>query len=514
MAVKTPTCLLTEHAQPKKAVCSQILTAECVESEVNFLASSQLKMREDEEEFPEPLPPLNEVEVLIERSPLRIRCCAKNCLDVEGTMTCSSCCAVRYCSPKCRKEHWKEHKTLCKEVKRSKEELVKLAEPLRSCQPQWSDHVIDMFQQDGRFDQQYENGVDINSAESKDYSQANSDFQSALRKCGEESCSELAFRLEAENCLNMMRLSYRGRLTEGVRTLILGSMIAGHMDQEALNYIRQGNYIYLFIMLPISSRYFVKRQTTTEALPYLHVEDQDIEAEFKLDEDECEFPMEQEEHVALCLLKLKRLQALLVERQNVSARWRTTLMGTHKRIGADSPLLKIASLTPVLLNLRGYLFGNLVQRIKRLSSGIELILKSIHEENEFVLPGILEPESIPPYDPYFVADEEAERLDWKLRTAAMAYESVGWVWCFQSPSRTEFLKHFLENGFVMDTSLKLYPTTRILMDFLNLKVDTLDKDRVTLDKGLFFVDIKQMTDIANWNMPMAANNRYNIEING
>ena len=223
--------------------------------------------------------------------------------------------------------------------------------------------------------------------------------------------------------------------------------------------------------------------------------------------------MEQEEHVALCLLKLKRLQALLVERQNVSARWRTTLMGTHKRIGADSPLLKIASLTPVLLNLKGYFFGNLVQRIKRLSSGIELILKSIHEENEFVLPGILEPESIPPYDPYFVADEEAERLDWKLRTAAMAYESVGWVWCFQSPSRTEFLKHFLENGFVMDTSLKLYPTTRILMDFLNLKVDTLDKDRVTLDKGLFFVDIKQMTDIANWNMPMAANNRYNIEIN-
>ena len=62
------------------------------------------------------------------------------------------------------------------------------------------------------------------------------------------------------------------------------------------------------------------RQTTSEALPYLHVEDQDIEAEFKLDADECKFPMEQDEHVALCLLKLKRMQALLVERQNVSAR--------------------------------------------------------------------------------------------------------------------------------------------------------------------------------------------------
>ena len=41
------------------------------------------------------------------------------------------------------------------------------------------------------------------------------------------------------------------------------------------------------------------------------------------------------------------------------------------------------------------------------------------------------------------------------------------------------------------------------MDFLNLNVDTLDKDRVTLDKGLFFVDTKQMTDITS----MKANNR-------
>ena len=45
------------------------------------------------------------------------------------------------------------------------------------------------------------------------------------------------------------------------------------------------------------------------------------------------------------------------------------------------------------------------------------------------------------------------------------------------------------------------------MDFLNLNVDTLDKDRVTLDKGLFFVDIKQTTDITNWNMSIMANNR-------
>ena len=133
--------------------------------------------------------------------------------------------------------------------------------------------------------------------------------------------------------------------------MLLGSMIAGHMDQEVLNYIRQVDFIHIFIMMPLIL--VLCPETDNIRSPYLHVEDQDIEAEFKLDADECKFPMEQDEHVALCLLKLKRLQALLVERQNINVRWRTALMGTHKRVGTDSPLLKFAKLTPVLLNLRG-----------------------------------------------------------------------------------------------------------------------------------------------------------------
>ena len=110
-----------------------------------------------------------------------------------------------------------------------------------------SDRVIDMFEQDGRFEQQPEHGVDIKSEESKEYCRVNGEFQDALGKCG----GELAFRLQAENWLNRMRLAYRGKLTEGIRTMVLGTMIAGHMDQEALNYIRQGDMIYIFIMLPL-----------------------------------------------------------------------------------------------------------------------------------------------------------------------------------------------------------------------------------------------------------------------
>ena len=141
-------------------------------------------------------------------------------------------------------------------------------------------------------------------------------------------------------------------------------------------------------------RYFVLRQTRAEALPYLHVEDQDIEAEFDLEGQECLFPMEMDELIAISLLKLKKLQRLLVDRDKMAVTWRTILMGTHRRAGADSPLLKIAGIGPVLEKVRGYLYGNLSNRIKLLTSGIEAILRSTHKMNPFVLPAILDPENI------------------------------------------------------------------------------------------------------------------------
>ena len=103
--------------------------------------------------------------------------------------------------------------------------------------------MIDMFQCDGGFDQQTGNWANINSQESIEYSGANDNFQFALEQCGTESKSELAFRLLAENSLNMMRLSYTGRPNEWRKTMILGAMVAGHMDQEALNFIRYLIYL-------------------------------------------------------------------------------------------------------------------------------------------------------------------------------------------------------------------------------------------------------------------------------
>ena len=216
------------------------------------------------------------------------------------------------------------------------------------------------------------------------------------------------------------------------------------------------------------------RQTRAEALPYLHVENQDIEAEFDLEGNECSFPMELDELLAIGLLKLKKLQALLVERQVATLHWRTLLMGTHMRTGADSPLLKIAGMVPVLENLRGHLYGNLSKRIKQLTAGIEAILRYIHEVNQFVLSGVLDPDTIPPYSDkaQHEDDEEESHLDNQLRVASVAYESVGWAWCFKSPSRRNFLRHFLETGAVMDTSLKSYPQIRVKMDFLDMSLDS------------------------------------------
>ena len=225
------------------------------------------------------------------------------------------------------------------------------------------------------------------------------------------------------------------------------------------------------------------RQTRAEALPYLYVENQDIEAEFDLEGNECLFPMEFDELVAISLLKLKKLQALLVERQKATARWKTLLMGTHMRAGAESPIRKIAGMTPVLEKMRGYLCGNLSKRIKKLTSGTEAILRFIHETNQFILPGILAPETIPPYssDGAFDMDEE----EMKKRDALVAYENVGWAWCFKSPSRRNFLRHFLENGAVIDTSLKSYPHIRIKMDFLDLSIDSMMNEHASVKTGLF-----------------------------
>ena len=177
--------------------------------------------REGNEEFPEPLPPVERTQLVIDQHPLRIRCCAKKCHQKEGTLTCSSCRAVRYCSVECRRHHWSQHKVHCIEVKKRKEELVRLAEPLGKGTKSLS----------------------ILKTVIESYLKANVRFQSALKQCGEESRSELAFRLQAENFLNMMRLSYTGRPNEWRKTMILGAMVAGHMDQEALNFIRYLIYL-------------------------------------------------------------------------------------------------------------------------------------------------------------------------------------------------------------------------------------------------------------------------------
>ena len=60
-------------------------------------------------------------------------------------------------------------------------------------------------------------------------------------------------------------------------------------------------------------------------------------------------------------------------------------------------------------------------------------------------------------------DEEQEKNE-----ALAAYENVGWAWCFKSPSRRDFLRHFVETGSVMDTSLFPY--------FLDLDMDSMKNE--------------------------------------
>ena len=65
-------------------------------------------------------------------------------------------------------------------------------------------------------------------------------------------------------------------------------------------------------------------------------------------------------------------------------------------------------------------------------------------------------------------EDEDEDEEQKKNEALAVYENVGWAWCFKSPSRRDFLRHFVETGSVMDTSLFPY--------FLDLDMDSMKNE--------------------------------------
>ena len=424
---------------------------------------------DDWNDFPEPLPPVRMVEVV--RAESMNTCQCSMCLVKRGLLTCTSCKAVRYCGTACQKKQWKTHKQLCKLVKNKREETLAAAEPLKSLKLGGS--VVDIFKENLgilEFDGEYVGGSGVMSA----YDSARMGLFDALKKCGEVNNSKIASELAAENILDLMCLSYKGRAMEGIKEYVPGMLIAAEMDQQAYNY----------------TRYFTIRGQVEHSLPYLHVDDQDIEEHLSKDQ------LYIREMVDIALIKYKRMKRLMFDEMEVEAGWKNFLMGTHPVVGEHSVVQRIRGLTPVIQKLQLLVYEGIRERISRLSTQVEELLTEVNSQNEFVLPGILDQDSIPPIDyaaPFGSLTEEEEEIDYKARDASIISEYSGGAW-LRATVVDSYLEYFIHHGKVLRP--EQYDRHHLLAYFgfvgLELNIDCVERARVDLYGN--FKKLSSLTD--------------------
>merc|ERR1712029_780446 len=96
------------------------------------------------------------------------------------------------------------------------------------------------------------------------------------------------------------------------------------------------------------------------------------------------------------LLKYKRLQEHHLARRKSIVQFRSFLMGTHLEIGRESPVQKLRGATKVLKKIQNLVVSPRVKRKLQCEPRvIAACLKLVHERNRYIIPGLLNPESIP-----------------------------------------------------------------------------------------------------------------------
>ena len=307
----------------------------------------------DEDGFPEPLPPLRKAQIV--RSETSSKCQCAVCCRNAGLLTCTACKAVRYCGADCQRKQWKEHKQLCGLIKKMREEVEAFAEPLKRFR--LSDNMtINIFQENLGILEYDGDGFGVMQS----YASARMGLIDLLKECGVANRSNIAFELAAENSLDLMVLSYReGPWRASFMEFVSGMMISSEMDQEAYNYIR----------------YFSIRYQLDYSIPYLHVEDQDIEENLVLDQ------LDTRDMTNIALIKYKRMKRLMFDTIELDASWKNFLMGTHPVVGEKSVVKNIRGLTLVVEQLKRFVYSNIYERTYKLSRHIYELLTEVSERS-------------------------------------------------------------------------------------------------------------------------------------
>ena len=426
-----------------------------------------------ESERPRPLEPTREISLLRTEvsTDIVVKCCACN---NTGKLTCSRCHAVRYCGQECQRNGftqaytsldtgqlsfkarngWKEHKVHCNTIQKLCQETAAAADVLVKDFGGEETFFRTPLVRRGRFryleapwgDEPEEETTNA----SERYILARQKLVRAYVKCGEEALNSIAFRLAAENILDVLCLTYNQSTSpqgEHVRFQYCGWMVAGGMDQEALNYIC----------------YFNHRELSQEPLPYLDIsKDEDVEGSTYLEPIRNATMMGIEgmwfhDFMMIALIKYKRLQSLMVERRKSNSIWETFIMGTHPRVGHQSNILRLRGKYPVLELIKsGVVDPSLGRRIEALAKQIQEILTAVNERNPLIIPGIIDRNSIPDDPPYNEdEDEDEDELDDSFdlhdgdpHDARWAFGNYGIAWNM-SRAYTRVLQLFRDTGKVL-----------------------------------------------------------------
>ena len=411
---------------------------------MEFQYSNAMRIMEEiaESQHP-PLRPKRQPVLLITKHEMEIRCCG--CRGQLGHLTCPGCFAVRYCSAECRKAHWRQHKVVCREIKKRREDAMAIGEILSSGLGGEEKMLKSSLATEGYFEfiDQPSVNEESNLPKHEQYFLARHRLTYAYVKCGEHNRSPLAFRLAAENMLDLLCLSYKDVRGEYVRYFLCGWMIAGGMDQQAMNYLM----------------YFQLRNTSDDPLPYLQVVNQDIEGDsFEDHIQEEDDTLWYHDYMLIALIKYKRMKALIVERQKMETKWRTFMMGTHPRAGIFSVVMNIRGKSPVIETLGNMLIDSSIEkRINRLSDQILKLLSLVHLYHDAIIPNIIDRNNCLRFD---INDEHR-----------FGYKSYGHAWNM-GIANNSFLLKFFRTGELFDPISKAQPHPYQTMDLPTLASTT------------------------------------------
>jgi len=418
---------------------------------------------------PPPTRPNRKLQIVVSKTEIATPC--SGCLQFgdnyspcrsPGTLTCSQCHAISYCGRECQKAHWKNHKADCKNIKKFVEETKEAGAVLVSEFGDEDTFFKTPVVKNGCFHYIHIDGEQVGDGpfqakSSKErYMLARLRLVEAYRECGAPGgrVNSRAFKLAAENILDTLCLSYRGAEGEHIRHQYAGWLVAGRMDQEALNYLS----------------YFHHRKNKGYGIPYLDMQtDEDIES------DECmmlvkppdklgrdlalsdQYGQWFHDFMLIALLKLKRRQKLAVEKRMDEVNFGTFMMGTHTRVGAESVALTLRGNSLVIDKIKSFCLDGLDHRITNLTGHINDILALVHEDNPLIIPGIIDRNSIPDEEPYHIDDldedddfNDDDDDDYNphgddRHDACWAFGNYGYAWNM-THSYARYLRLFIQTG--------------------------------------------------------------------